>query len=126
MHQVIPESVIRKIMFDLVKGLASVHSHGLIHRNISTSNVYVKDSTFKLGDFSSCRPLKHSDALTEYVYERNYRPPEVIMKIGYGKAADVFNLGCVMIELYNGRPPFTASDTDISHISQLTKLVGTK
>lgn len=114
-----PEVEIRRIIGHLVTGLVEIHSRGLIHRKINFGNVYIKNGTFKLGDFAQARALKKDSQnnLTEYVYDRGYRPPEVIMKLGYNQSADVFSLGCLMIELYNGKPPFRPGD-EIDHITQ--------
>jgi len=123
----IPESTIKQIMKDVTEGLAVTHSYGIVHRNINTHNILVVNKMFKLGDYSSSRYLGNKDeSLTEYVYDRNYRAPEVVMGLGYTEKADIFNLACLMIELYNGKALFQASSSDISHIGQLIKFLGTK
>ena len=36
-----------------------------------------------------------------------YLAPEVLLKKGYGKAVDWWTLGCIIIEMVTGNPPFT-------------------
>lgn len=121
----IPEKFIRKVLYDIALSLEEIHKHNLVHRNLCFQNIFYKGKNFKLGDFAQSRVLKMNQPPTEYVYNRNYRAPEVIMRIGYGKEADIFNLGCLMVELYNGKPAFQASSSDVTHILQLAKLLGT-
>jgi serine/threonine protein kinase len=45
-----------------------------------------------------------------YVQSRFYRAPEVVLGIQYDQQIDMWSLGCVVAELYCGRPIFPAID----------------
>ena len=64
----------------------------------------------KLADFGLARSLSGLDPnekLTEYVATRWYRAPELLIhQSSYTQAVDIFALGCIMAELYLGRPIF--------------------
>lgn len=47
-----------------------------------------------------------NEELTEYVATRWYRSPELLVGDRYGKAADVWALGCIIGELVDGQPMF--------------------
>ena len=48
---------------------------------------------------------------TEYVSTRWYRAPELIIQMRrYSWHVDIFALGCLMAELYNGKPLFPGND----------------
>jgi serine/threonine protein kinase len=69
--------------------------------------------TLKLIDFGSAKDL--SDGIpatfTEYVGTRWYRAPELVLEAKqYDNSVDVFAVGCIMAELYLGRPLFPGSN----------------
>ena len=94
-----------------------------MHRDIKPENFLVKDpndemnqspwtqKVLKLIDFGSARELNEgqnaSGPFTDYVGTRWYRSPELVLgATSYDHAIDVFAVGCIMGELYLGRPLF--------------------
>ena len=97
------------------------HKNGLIHRDIKPENFLVKDNnddcngsisqwsekTLKLIDFGSAKDESSGGDFTDYVGTRWYRAPELILGAKfYDKSIDMFAIGCIMAELYLGRPLF--------------------
>ena len=63
----------------------------------------------KLADFGLAKEVKRTrgGAHTEYVSTRWYRAPELALRsANYDQGVDVFALGCIMAELFLGRPLF--------------------
>jgi serine/threonine protein kinase len=63
----------------------------------------------KLIDFGSARDLSetHGSPFTDYVGTRWYRAPELILgSKNYDGSVDVYAVGCILAELYLGRPIF--------------------
>jgi serine/threonine protein kinase len=76
----------------------------------------------KLADFGLAKDMRKQSRgnHTEYVSTRWYRAPELILRSQtYTESVDVFALGCIMAELYLGRPIFPG----ISESDQLTRIV---
>lgn len=98
-----------------------MHSAGVIHRDIKPSNILInRDCLVKIADFSLARYIGIDEGdgnyqqaiLTDYVAARWYRAPEILLGSSrYSFAADMWGLGCVIAELYLGRPMFPGSST---------------
>ena len=65
----------------------------------------------KLCDFGFARKVMGvNEPLTDYVATRWYRSPELLLTDRYGKPADIWAIGCIMGELYDGKPLFPGQD----------------
>jgi len=65
----------------------------------------------KLCDFGFARKISNNgEPLTDYVATRWYRSPELLLTDRYGKPADIWAIGCIMGELYDGKPLFPGKD----------------
>lgn len=66
------------------------------------------NSQIKIIDFgSSCR---QGDLIYNYIQSRFYRAPEVVLGAYYGPGIDIWSAGCIIAELFVGRPLFPASN----------------
>lgn len=61
-------------------------------------------------------------AVCSYIQSRHYRAPEVLLGLPYDCSVDMWSLGCILLELLVGLPPFPgASQLDqLRHIIALT------
>ncbi|KFV87651.1 Cyclin-dependent kinase-like 2 [Struthio camelus australis] len=119
-------SRVRKYLFQIIRGIAFCHSHNVIHRDIKPENILVSQSgVVKLCDFGFARALGASgEAYTDYVATRWYRAPELLVgDIKYGKAVDVWAIGCLVTEMLTGEPLFPG-DSDIDQLYHITKCLG--
>ena len=71
----------------------------------ATSNLQVIDFG------SSCF---ESERLFTYVQSRYYRSAEVILGLPYGPPIDMWSLGCILAELFTGKPLFPGECPHIS------------
>ena len=60
---------------------------------------------------------------TDYVATRWYRSPELLLGGGYGKAVDIWSIGCILGELSDGQPVFPG-ESEIDQLYVIQKLVG--
>jgi serine/threonine protein kinase len=84
---------------------------GVIHCDLKPENILFtsdKCDQVKIIDFgSSC--FHYKSGFT-YVQSRYYRAPEILLGLPYDQAVDMWSFGCILAELYSGRPLFPALD----------------
>jgi len=98
------------IMRQVASGLAALHAAGLIHRDLSPSNIMVDEKDrAKILDLGLARDIRGMSAtLTrgDIVGTVKYMAPEVIDGRTLSRAIDVFSYGVILYELVAGRYPF--------------------
>jgi len=120
------------IIYQILRSLKYIHSANVIHRDLKPENVLVQtiESNTKLTDFGCSRPLGLEDPfpnnLTEYVVTRWYRSPEIYLSSSkYGKACDLWSLGCILAEMYRkGKPLFPGPKCNRRQIKLIFSIVG--
>ena len=108
-----------------------MHKNGYMHRDIKPENFLLIQSGYdkeilKLADFGLVKSLKDKTSpLTEYVSTRWYRAPEIALSSkNYNQSVDVFAIGCMMAEMYLGRPIFPGR-TEADQITAIVSVLGT-
>ncbi|RHX98865.1 hypothetical protein DYB25_005701, partial [Aphanomyces astaci] len=119
-------TVIRSLMWQLVRAIQFCHQNNIIHRDIKPENLLVsKNGVLKLCDFGFARTLAAAGAkYTDYVSTRWYRAPELLVgDVSYGKAVDIWAVGCMFAEITTGLPLFPG-DSDIDQLYHIIKCLG--
>eukprot|EP00755_Sulcionema_specki_P001871 Sspe_Gene.117649::Locus_109210_Transcript_1_1_Confidence_1.000_Length_1372::g.117649::m.117649/K08817/CCRK; cell cycle related kinase len=122
-----PEATAKGLMKQLLLGVAHVHAHNLVHRDIKPGNLLLDvNGTLKIGDFGLARPLRRGseEAMTHEVGTKWYRAPELLLGARrYTSAIDMWSCGCVYGEMLLGTPVFPGT-TEIDQIIRIFQVLG--
>ncbi|OMJ88830.1 hypothetical protein SteCoe_9129 [Stentor coeruleus] len=113
------ENAVRNYTKQLLEGLDYLHSNDIIHRDLKSANILItEDSTLKLTDFGCSRRFDENSNFQTRSFKGSpyWMAPEVVLRSGHSFPADIWSLGCLVIEMITGRPPW-------SNITNLSKEV---
>ncbi|XP_076138314.1 serine/threonine-protein kinase TAO1 [Alosa pseudoharengus] len=102
----LPEIEIAAITHGALQGLAYLHSHNMIHRDIKAGNILLTEpGQVKLADFGSASLVSPANSFVGTPY---WMAPEVILAMDEGQyegKVDIWSLGITCIELAERKPP---------------------
>jgi dual specificity tyrosine-phosphorylation-regulated kinase 2/3/4 len=107
--------MVRKMTHQLLCALITLRNMKIIHCDLKPENIALTQPNkprLKVLDFGSSCSLSDS-YLNQfpYIQSRYYRAPEILLGTGYSCSIDMWSLGCVVAELYLGRPLFEGSNS---------------
>lgn len=116
------EPLIRNFVRQILDGLSYLHSRDIIHRDIKGANVLVDNKGgIKISDFGISKRVEASTVLGSSANQSGsrghmHRPslqgsvywmaPEVVRQTAHTKKADIWSLGCLVVEMFIGAHPF--------------------
>ncbi|KAJ6328166.1 hypothetical protein OIU77_009957 [Salix suchowensis] len=110
----LPESIVRNFTRHILSGLAYLHSKKTVHRDIKGANLLVDASgVVKLTDFGTAKHLTGLSYELSLKGSPHWMAPEVIKAVmlksdnpELALAVDTWSLGCTIIEMVTGKPPW--------------------
>ncbi|KAK4387296.1 Mitogen-activated protein kinase kinase kinase [Sesamum angolense] len=91
----------------ILHGLKYLHDRGVIHRDIKCANILVHtNGLVKLADFGLAKATKLND-VNSCKGTAFWMAPEVVRSQWYGPAADIWSLGCTVLEMLTRRFPYS-------------------
>jgi len=99
------EGLVGRYTLQICCGLGYLHKKNIIHRDIKAANILVGvDGVCKLSDFGASR--FQQAGISSLHGSPYWLAPEIARAENYGKAADIWSLGCTIYECLNGSPPW--------------------
>jgi len=119
------------IVYQTLKALLYCHSGDLVHRDLKPSNLLLNEECLlKVADFGLARSMaamrkadESASVLTDYVATRWYRAPEILLgSTCYTKAVDMWAVGCIVAEMFIGKPliPGTSTMNQLECVLEVT------
>jgi mitogen-activated protein kinase kinase kinase len=115
-HGQFEESVVSSLTRQTLSGLAYLHREGILHRDLKADNILLDlDGTCKISDFGISKKTDNiygNDKTNSMQGSVFWMAPEVIRSQGEGYSAkvDIWSLGCVVLEMFAGRRPWSKEE----------------
>ncbi|MFO7589018.1 MAG: phenylalanine--tRNA ligase beta subunit-related protein, partial [Gemmatimonadota bacterium] len=125
-ERMLPVEEALRIAGDLLDALAHAHGHGIVHRDVKPSNVFLTDRHALLADFGVARALERSGGtrLTEtgvVLGTPAYMSPEQASGEPLDHRSDLYSTACTICEMLVGEAPFAARTPQAAIARRLTE-----
>ncbi|AQK63633.1 Mitogen-activated protein kinase kinase kinase 1 [Zea mays] len=102
------ESQVSAYTRQILNGLVYLHERNVVHRDIKCANILVHaNGSVKLADFGLAKEMSKINMLRSCKGSVYWMAPEVINpKKMYGPSADIWSLGCTVLEMLTRQIPF--------------------
>ncbi|KAJ7468570.1 kinase-like domain-containing protein [Mycena latifolia] len=124
---------VQKLLCEVAQGLEYLHSQNVVHGDLRGDNILITDQwTACLADFGLSLFSDLSGRLPTRGGNVRWMAPELIAPEVCGLSdseyvrtfrSDVYAFGCVCVELYTGRPPFSDSESTAKIDTAVIRLV---
>uniref|UniRef100_A0A8I5YQT0 Serine/threonine-protein kinase Nek11 n=1 Tax=Pongo abelii TaxID=9601 RepID=A0A8I5YQT0_PONAB len=98
--KIFPENQIIDWFIQLLLGVDYMHERRILHRDLKSKNIFLKNNLLKIGDFGVSRLLMGScDLATTLTGTPHYMSPEALKHQGYDTKSDIWSLACILYEM---------------------------
>ncbi|XP_073756291.1 serine/threonine-protein kinase Nek11 isoform X1 [Callorhinus ursinus] len=105
------EGQIIEWFIQLLLGVDYMHERRILHRDLKSKNIFLKNNLLKIGDFGVSRLLMGScDLATTLTGTPHYMSPEALKHQGYNTKSDIWSLACILYEMCCMNHAFTGSN----------------
>ncbi|KAF4740421.1 Mitogen-activated protein kinase kinase kinase 2 [Perkinsus olseni] len=118
----------------VMSGLTYLHSRNIVHRDLKCANVLLSlDGTVKVSDFGCSKRVKTLESsmggentiLTHTITGSvPWMAPEVVGSAGHGRKADVWAVGCMVVEMLTAQPPWGKLDNIMAAVMRISTAAG--
>lgn len=129
------------LLWQICRGVEAIHSMSIIMTDLKPENIVLVDDTvddsmvnghlystpksteIRLIDFGSAVIHKKGAKHSHLIQTRHYRAPEAIFSMEWSFSADIWSIGCILVEFVNGKMLFN-THCSIDHLNQIVKCIG--
>ncbi|OAF71409.1 hypothetical protein A3Q56_00810 [Intoshia linei] len=117
---------IRIITVQILEGVKCLHQNDIIHRDIKSHNILIRynDLIVKITDFGLSKVVTTPNSiLSRMIVTLEYRAPEIFLTPNYNEKVDIWSIGCILIELINGKKLFKGRN-ELDIMKDIIKKIG--
>ncbi|GAB5369206.1 hypothetical protein AAMO2058_001385700 [Amorphochlora amoebiformis] len=108
--KLLPEKDILNLFVQMTLALHYVHMKNILHRDLKSQNIFLKDGMIQLGDFGISKVLDSTSGFAQTcIGTPYYMSPELFQNKKYNFKSDVWALGCVLYEMTTLKHAFDAN-----------------
>jgi mitogen-activated protein kinase kinase kinase len=107
------EALVRNFVRQILQGLDYLHTSDIIHRDIKGANILVDNKGgIKISDFGISKKVADNILSSARVHRPSlqgsvfWMAPEVVKQTSYTLKADIWSLGCLIVEMFTGQHPY--------------------
>jgi len=110
------ERLVASYVVKILEGLHYLHTSQVVHCDLKAANILTtKNGNVKLSDFGVSLNLRAvALEVQDVAGTPNWMAPEVIELKGASVKSDIWSLGCTVIELLTGKPPYSEISNGLS------------
>ncbi|CCW70428.1 unnamed protein product [Phytomonas sp. Hart1] len=97
--ELVDTEFIKQVLRDIISAVAYLHKKKVTHRDLKPDNVLFSNGRAKLTDFGTAILKRNRDNLSPVTGTFAYMAPEIILCETYGKACDMWSIGCIAAEV---------------------------
>ena len=121
----LPESTVKFYTHQILSGLEYCHDLNIIHRDLKPQNLLLSENELKIADFGLSKfANEHDEPTTPIVQTLWYRAPEVLLGGQGGFKIDMWSLGCIFVEMIQGKALFCGSNS-VDQLWKIFQVLGT-
>ena len=107
-YGVFNESQIIPFIYQILDALLLLHKNNVIHGRVCASNIVLDKNTNKiiLGEQGFIELLNQDNKKHDKISDPYWFAPEILEQKKLGVSIDIWSLGCTIIELLTGNPPY--------------------
>lgn len=113
-HGKFEENLVSSLTKQTLEGLAYLHHEGVLHRDLKADNILLDiDGTCKISDFGISKKTDNiygTDKSNNMQGSVFWMAPEVVQGQGYSAKVDIWSLGCVVLEMFQGKRPWSKEE----------------
>jgi hypothetical protein len=110
----ISEAELRRLCEGIAAGMAALAEHNIVHRDLAARNILLSEDlrTPKVSDFGFSRIVGDEGVgkTANDVGPIRWMAPESLKSSVFSEKSDVWSYGCMLIEIFTGKPPFAELD----------------
>ncbi|XP_066311357.1 serine/threonine/tyrosine-protein kinase HT1-like [Miscanthus floridulus] len=106
-HKALPLDKIISISLDIARGMAYIHSEGVVHRDVKPDNIiFDEEFSAKIVDFGVACEEDHCEPLANDTGTFRWMAPEMMKHKAYGRKVDVYSFGLILWQMFSGTIPY--------------------